>query len=299
MNKKDFLNELENALEGRLPQSDMGEIVSDYGDIFDNGMENGKSEEDVAKEIGSPAKIARTILEDGMDTRHSGKAHREQAGAGAEYKGEREYTDFQRNINEKTSKIFDKVIEPDQNVKIEQLASMSRRLGAYVIDGILLGVIVIGGFIAILAPFLFMARSSSFTTTINEMPMDMNNVVIENGMHMNGFTTIASFANIFIVVMIFGAFNLFTTLILWATNGYTPGKWILKMRVVKIDGQKISFLDAFLRELVIKCIANSILSGILNIISFIWGCVTDDHKTAHDLVAQTRVIEWDRSQARY
>ena len=297
MNKKEFLNELENALEGRLPQSDIGEIVSDYGDIFDNGVESGKREEIVAIELGSPARIARTILEDGMETSHTRQERSEQSGASADNKGEREYTDFQKNINEKTSRIFDKVIEPDQNVKLEQLASMSRRLGAYVIDGILLGVVVIGGLFAVLAPFMFMARTSSFTTTINEMPM--NNVVIDNGMHMNGFTTVATFANIIIIVLLFGAFNLFTTIILWATNGYTPGKWILKMRVVKINGQKISFLDAFLRELVIKCIANSILSGILNIISFIWGCATDDHKTAHDLVAQTRVIEWDRSQVRY
>ena len=66
------------------------------------------------------------------------------------------------------------------------------------------------------------------------------------------------------------------------------------MRVVKLNESKISFLDAVLRELVIKCIANSILSGFLNLGSFIWGCVTDDHKTVHDLVAQTRVVEWNR-----
>jgi uncharacterized RDD family membrane protein YckC len=97
------------------------------------------------------------------------------------------------------------------------------------------------------------------------------------------------------MVFLLGAFNLITTVILWATNGYTPGKWILKMRVVKISGEKISFLDAVLRELVIKCIANSLLSGFLNIGSFIWGCVTEDHKTVHDLLVKTRVVECDRT----
>lgn len=104
-----------------------------------------------------------------------------------------------------------------------------------------------------------------------------------------------AFANIIVLFLFFGAFNLFTTIILWATNGYTPGKYMLRMRVVKLNGSKISFLDALLRELVMKCIANSLLSGFLNIGSFIWGCVTEDHKTVHDLVAQTRVVEWDRS----
>ena len=276
MNKREFLNELENALDGKLAESDISEITSDYGDIFDNSVENGKSEEEIAKEIGSPAKIARTILEDGID------------------KGEREYTDFQKNINEKTSKIFDKVIDPDQNVQIEMLASMSRRLGAYVIDSILLGVVTLGGLLALFAPFLFLVRSSS---SVSAVPAHMGSAVIENHMmNMGGAASGFALGNIMIIVLLFGAFNFFTTIILWATNGYTPGKWILRMRVIKINGCKISFLDAFLRELVIKCIANSLLSGFLNIGSFIWGCVTDDHKTAHDLVAHTRVVEWERTR---
>lgn len=280
MNKKEFLNELENALDGKLPPSDIKEITSDYGDIFDNSVAAGKSEEEVAREIGSPAKIARTIMEDGIDPGRS------------TVDGEREYTDFQKNINEKTSKIFDKIIEPDRKVEIEQLAPMSRRLGAYIIDSILLGVVAIGGMMALFAPFLFMVRSSSsqinyVTSNIGPMGNQMMNV----GEHSSRFV----FANIIIIVMLLGAFNLFTTIILWATNGYTPGKWILRMRVIKINGSKISFLDAVLRELVIKCIANSVLSGFLNLGSFIWGCVTDDHKTVHDLVAHTRVVEWDRS----
>ncbi len=291
MNKKEFLDELENALSGRLPESDIGEITSDYGDIFDNSVKNGRTEAEIAKEIGSPAKIARTILEDGMDAgnRSSGNSFN------FEHKGGREYTDFQKNINEKTSKIFDKVIEPDRNVAIDQLASMARRLGAYVIDSLLLGVFVMGGFFALFAPFVFMTRASS--VEVYNMPINMGNVAIESTMaHMGPIGSGIAIGNLFMVFLAFGAFNLFTTLILWATNGYTPGKWILGIRVVKINGAKISFLDALLRELVIKCIANSILSGVLNIISFVWGCVTDDHKTVHDMAAQTQVIKWVRTK---
>jgi uncharacterized RDD family membrane protein YckC len=110
-----------------------------------------------------------------------------------------------------------------------------------------------------------------------------------------GFMPGIAVTNIILLVLLFGAFNLFTTIFIWATNGYTPGKWMLKMRVVKADGSKIGFLDALLRELVIKCLANSALSGFLNIGSFIWGCITEDHKTVHDLVAKTRVVEWDQA----
>ena len=290
MNKNEFLNELRNGLEGKLPEPDIGEITSDYGDIFDNNTADGKSEEETAAEIGSPAKIARTILED----ESAGRSKTADAYT-ADSNGGREYTDFQRNINEKTSKIFDKVIEPDRNVEIERLAPMSRRLGAYIIDGIFLGVIVIGGLVALLAPFMFYTRTSSFTTAVNGVPVGIGGGFMMEHMVNNGFTTIATFMNIMIIVLLFGAFNLLTTIFLWATNGYTPGKWILRMRVVKISGEKISFLDAVLRELVIKCIANSLLSGFLNIGSFIWGCATEDHKTAHDLLVRTRVVERDRA----
>lgn len=284
MNKKDFLYELESALEGRLSESDVREIVSDYGDIFDNGAASGKDEEEVAREIGSPARIARTILEDGPETgRRAGVA---QAGA-----GERQYSDFQRNINEKTSKIFDKVIEPDKNVRIENLAPMTRRLGAYIIDGVLLGAVTLGILAALTAPLMYMVRTSvSEVNFVTSSMGPMGGEFMNRGM-MSGFPIM----NAVLLALMLGAFNLFTTIFIWATNGYTPGKWMLKMRVVKTDGSKIGFLDALLRELIIKCLANSVLSGFLNLFSFIWGCVTEDHKTVHDLVAKTRVVEWNKS----
>lgn len=308
MNKREFLNELQNALEGKLSESDIGEIISDYGDIFDNGTEDGRSEEDVAREIGSPARIARTILEDGADI------GREAGGKGSnstEAGGKREYTDFQKNINEKTSRIFDKITEPDQGVEIEQLAPMSRRLGAYVIDCLLLGIVIIVLSFIFLVPLSFMSYTSvesagnvSVKQIAGDAPVQdiadntpvRQEIRVGGGIMDRGIASSFAYLNIFILFLLFGAFSLFTTLFLWATNGYTPGKWLLNMRVVKINGSKIGFLDAFLRELVIKCLANSMLSGFLNVGSFIWGCVTDDHKTVHDLVAQTRVIKWDRTK---
>ncbi len=288
MNKKEFLNELENALAGKLPESDIVEILTDYGDIFHNGVAEGKSEDEIAGEIGSPAKVARTILEDGIDA--AGRARSEEKKSGSASDG-REYTDFQKNINEKTSRIFDKVIEPDRNVQIETLAPMSRRLGAYVIDSILLGVVGIGVLVALFIPVLGLINYTSDIHYVTSGALPPGMEIAKAAGPMFGFRT----ANIILLMTLFGAFNLFTTIILWATNGYTPGKYILKMRVVKINGSRIGFLDALLRELVIKCIANSLLSGLLNLGSFIWGCMTDDHKTVHDLVAQTRVVEWGRT----
>jgi uncharacterized RDD family membrane protein YckC len=269
MKKEEFLQELRNALDGKLSEADIDEITSDYGDLFDNKTAGGLNEDAVAAEIGSPAKIARTILEDlsGSD----GQANHRNSG------GQREYTDFQKNINEKTSKLFDKIVEPDKHIPLQELSPMSRRLGAYIIDSILLGAVFIILALALYAPVAYMGlKYPSVGVNVRPMSGIMGSLVM---------------GRLFMLFLIGSGFNFFTALFLWATNGYTPGKWLLKMRVVKINGKKLSFLDALLRDVAIKCIANSMLSGFLNIGSFIWGCATEDHKTVHDLAAQTRVVD--------
>jgi Predicted membrane protein len=253
MNKKEFLNELENALYGKLSEADIREVTSDYGDIFDQGIAEGKSEEDVARELGSPARIARTIMEDGAE-------------------GTERYVKKEASVT-------------------AGLASMPKRLGAYIIDGFLLGAVAIGIFMAALIPYSYHTVTSATEVSLSTNLSGAGAAV----MHSNGFFPRFAFMNIVIVFILLGVFNLFTTIILWATNGYTPGKWLLGIRVVKTDGSKIGFLDAVLRELIIKCIINSLLSGFLNLGSFIWGCVTDEHKTAHDLAAHTRVVLWRRA----
>lgn len=320
MNKIEFIRELKNALEGKLSNADIKEVTSDYGDIFDNGVTSGKSESDVAAEIGSPARIARTILEDGVNAGSYGAFYSSSS------KAQREYTDFQRNINEKTSRIFDKVITPDRNVQVNDLAPMSSRLGAYIIDCILLGILSIGLVLIVLAPIFFFNHTSVSEYSTNNVQIEQNDAlivqdeavmvkyedlgVVREVPNYNGKTHIAreityfpntivsafAFGNVILLLLVFSGFNFFTAILLWATNGYTPGKWLLRMRVVKVNGQKLRFVDAFLRDVVIKCIANSLLSGFLNLGSFIWGCVTDDHKTVQDLVAQTRVVNAQRKK---
>ena len=101
-------------------------------------------------------------------------------------------------------------------MRTETLAPMSRRLGAYIIDAILLGVVGVGAILALFAPFLYMVRSSANIHYVNMGPM---------GGHMMNVAGPASrfvLVNIVVLFLLLGAFNLFTTIILWATNGYTP-----------------------------------------------------------------------------
>lgn len=61
MNKQDFLNELNQRLE-LLDSKERRELLSDYQEHFRNGLEEGKSEEQIVFDLGTPEEIAADIL---------------------------------------------------------------------------------------------------------------------------------------------------------------------------------------------------------------------------------------------
>ena len=63
MNKIEFLKRLEKGLSG-LPEEDVSERLSFYGEMIDDRVEEGLSEEDAVGEIGSPEDIARQTIDD-------------------------------------------------------------------------------------------------------------------------------------------------------------------------------------------------------------------------------------------
>lgn len=58
--KKQFLNELEGLLQG-IPEADRQDILRDYEEHFQIGLENGKSEEEITADLGSPRTIAKEV----------------------------------------------------------------------------------------------------------------------------------------------------------------------------------------------------------------------------------------------
>ncbi|MBC1422683.1 HAAS signaling domain-containing protein [Listeria seeligeri] len=61
MNKQDFLNELNQRLE-LLDPRERRELLSDYQEHFRNGLAEGKSEEQIVFDLGTPEEIATDIL---------------------------------------------------------------------------------------------------------------------------------------------------------------------------------------------------------------------------------------------
>ncbi|MGQ3477044.1 DUF1700 domain-containing protein [Paenibacillus sp. TY11] len=63
MNRKQFLTEVEQRL-SPLPAEVRNELLSDLSQHFDYGLVNGKSESEIAIELGNPEDIAREALDD-------------------------------------------------------------------------------------------------------------------------------------------------------------------------------------------------------------------------------------------
>ncbi|WP_137937519.1 DUF1700 domain-containing protein [Chitinivorax sp. B] len=61
MNKAQFFNVLKQAL-AALPAEELDDVLADYHEYFRDGVANGRTEEEVAKGLGSPRKIARELL---------------------------------------------------------------------------------------------------------------------------------------------------------------------------------------------------------------------------------------------
>ena len=62
MTKREFLNRLETAIM-RLPKPERDDIINDYEEHFRSGAAEGKSEQEVAIELGSPEELGVSFLE--------------------------------------------------------------------------------------------------------------------------------------------------------------------------------------------------------------------------------------------
>lgn len=62
MTKEQFMMELEQSLQGEVSAYELSDSLTYYRQYFEDEIRNGKSEEDVIRELGSPRLIARQSL---------------------------------------------------------------------------------------------------------------------------------------------------------------------------------------------------------------------------------------------
>ena len=69
------------------------------------------------------------------------------------------------------------------------------------------------------------------------------------------------------------------------TNGRTPGKWVLRIRVVRTSGAPTGFWWSFLREWPVK----GVLS-LIPLLDVLWPLWDKEKRALHDMVVNSRVV---------
>ena len=85
--------------------------------------------------------------------------------------------------------------------------------------------------------------------------------------------------------------QLVTWIFLAKTNGSTPGKKLFHQRVMRLDGEKITLKDAFVRDFLIKGICNLCSFGLMNIASIVVAYIKANNRPLHDVAAYTVTID--------
>jgi uncharacterized RDD family membrane protein YckC len=154
------------------------------------------------------------------------------------------------------------------------LAGWGSRLGAYLIDGLVLLVPAVVLFIAFVG---------------GAVGISGDNEDVAAG---------AAIGAILLWLLVMAVIGLLYAPLLMARdgarNGQTWGKQMLNIRAVRDNGQPFSFGSAALREVVLKFLAVSIASSIIPLIpwflNFFWPLWDDQNRALHDMAASTHVV---------
>lgn len=77
-----------------------------------------------------------------------------------------------------------------------------------------------------------------------------------------------------------------------AGNGRTVGKRAAKLRVVRDDGEPITFWLGMLREFVVKQLFGIVVTGgLFWLVDSLWPLFDDRDRAVHDMVAETHVVK--------
>jgi uncharacterized RDD family membrane protein YckC len=151
------------------------------------------------------------------------------------------------------------------------LAGWWSRVGAALIDGVIIGIGSIVLLIVLTAPF-----GAGFL-----------------GGDETGWVAIVvglMFATLCVTIVAF----IYAPAMMARTNGQTVGRMVLGIRVVRAKGQKMSFGFAMLREVAVKVlvfgIASSLTFGLASLLDVLWPLWDEENRALHDMIVDTRVI---------
>jgi uncharacterized RDD family membrane protein YckC len=149
------------------------------------------------------------------------------------------------------------------------LAGWWSRVGAYLIDGLIVGVGALILFLPLVAAGLTVDTDAGWATLIA--------------------------AGIVWVLCLAVAALFYAPVMMARTNGRTLGRMATNIRVVRASGEPITFWFAVLREVIVKWflfgLAGAATGGIVHLLDVLWPLWDEQNRCLHDYVVDTRVVK--------
>jgi uncharacterized RDD family membrane protein YckC len=151
------------------------------------------------------------------------------------------------------------------------LASWLSRVGAQLIDGLIIGV---GALI------LFLPIGAAIGIGAGDSDAGLGALIA---------------AGLFWVLCVTIVALLYAPILMARTNGKTLGRMATNIRVVRTSGEPITFGFAMLREVAVKAIgfgiAGTVTGGLANLVDYLWPLWDEENRCLHDFVVNTRVVK--------
>ena len=153
-----------------------------------------------------------------------------------------------------------------------QLSGWWRRVVAAVLDGLIIGIGSAILFVAITAPFSIGFFANDTVGVV---------AVLVGALLALGCIAVVSF--------------LYAPYLMARWNGQTLGRKAVGIRVIRANGEPMTFWFAMLREVVVKALLfgflGSITFGIASVLDVLWPLWDEENRALHDFIVNTRVIK--------
>ena len=137
-------------------------------------------------------------------------------------------------------------------------------------------------FAAIFIDFVIYVLVFTFVIVVFLNPFDQQTINALNAGDYNVIQRENSALNLMVLL-----FNIvYNVYFLTQRDGQTPGKMALGIKIIKTNGQKLSFLDAFLRNVV-----GYQISSLVIFVGFLWALSDKNAQTWHDKIVNTVVVK--------
>ncbi|MCO7127992.1 RDD family protein [Sporolactobacillus shoreicorticis] len=254
MTQTEFIHELEIQLKGTMPEEELREVLSDYESFFISGREEGRTDDQISAELGSPSYLAQSLREDQTNQVHA----------------------FTMNIAKPGKRLCAFLIDSVIAVLPALLFFLLSKIAAPVLF------VLIFFYASPAAGLSMYVGANAFYQETSTTVSDGQNVVTEDRTIGKPSVPMTVFGYLSI------AFYLFYALICsWLLHGQTLGKKLMHIRVRAATAEPASKRTIFYREFLGKVLINSI--PIVPLASLFTLLFMKEHKTLHDMLADTIV----------